>query len=100
MSDEMYRTLLDVEQAFGSNFKQKVVTIDQRRDVTPADLHIDIGINIQEHPDQSLHIVFCLDESGSMGGSPWSELIGALNKFWNMRCEEQVCTTALFTYLT
>ena len=95
MSDEMYRTLLDVEQAQGSNFKQKVVTVAQRRDVTPADLRIDIGINVQEQPDQGLHIVFCLDESGSMGGSPWSELISSLNKIWMMRAEEQVCTSTM-----
>jgi len=89
MSDEMYRILLDVEQAQGSNFKQKVVTSAQRRDITPAELRIDIGINVKDQASQSLHIVFCLDESGSMSGSPWSDLIGALNRFWMMRAEEQ-----------
>ena len=94
MSDEMYRILLDVEQAQGSNFKQKVVTSAQRRDITPAELRIDIGINVKDQASQSLHIVFCLDESGSMRGSPWSDLIGALNRFWMMRAEEQVSRCA------
>uniref|UniRef100_A0A6U5JQH3 VWFA domain-containing protein n=1 Tax=Calcidiscus leptoporus TaxID=127549 RepID=A0A6U5JQH3_9EUKA len=29
-----------------------------------------------------IHIVFCLDESGSMKGEPWSELITAFEAFW------------------
>jgi len=87
MSNEMYKVLLDVEKSRGSDFKQKVVTCAQRKDITPAELSIDIGTNVKEQA--GLHIVFCLDESGSMSGLPWSELIGALNRFWKMRNEEQ-----------
>jgi preprotein translocase subunit SecA len=32
-----------------------------------------------------LHVIFCLDESYSMEGSDWSELVGAFNRFWQTR---------------
>jgi len=31
-----------------------------------------------------MHIVFCLDESYSMQGGPWKELVSAFNAFWDI----------------
>jgi uncharacterized protein YegL len=36
-----------------------------------------------------LHIIFCLDESGSMEDAPWKELVGAFNRFWQTRVAAQ-----------
>jgi len=35
------------------------------------------------------HIVFCLDESGSMQGQPWDDLISAFGVFWRTRADTQ-----------
>jgi len=68
---------------------QKVVAPPLERGKPPSELRIDIGVKVKDQPDQGLHIIFCLDESGSMGGRPWDELIRALNQFWNRRSAEQ-----------
>lgn len=31
---------------------------------------------------KGMHVIFCLDESGSMSGAPWEELVCAFNAFW------------------
>jgi len=36
-----------------------------------------------------LHIIFCLDESFSMRGKAWAELVSAFNRFWQTRVAEQ-----------
>jgi uncharacterized protein YegL len=36
----------------------------------------------------ALHIVFCLDESGSMGGAPWNQLMAAYHSFLKMRLKQ------------
>jgi len=87
MSKEMYRILKTVEQQEKTNrgekwAGQKVVT-------DPADLLIEWGNTPDAVDSSSMHIVFCLDESGSMGGQPWNELISAVGKFWTTRSEEQ-----------
>jgi uncharacterized protein YegL len=41
-----------------------------------------------------LHIIFCLDDSGSMSGAPWTELVGAFNRFWQYRVAAQDITLA------
>ena len=93
----MYRILLDVQQAQParpdkSKFVQKVVSPPLEHGKLPSELRIDIGVKVKDQPDQGLHIIFCLDESGSMGGQPWNELIRALSQFWNTRGAEQVPT--------
>merc|ERR1712003_519505 len=35
-----------------------------------------------------IHIIFCLDESGSMSGHPWAELLSAFNVFWQQSAAE------------
>ena len=91
----MYQILLEVEKALQarpdqSKFVQKVVSPPLEPGKLPSELCIDIGVKVNDQPDQGLHIVFCLDESGSMGGGPWNELIRALHQFWNTRGAEQV----------
>jgi len=68
---------------------QKVVSPPLEHGKLPSELRIDIGVKVKDQPDQGLHIIFCLDESGSMGGGPWNELIRALHQFWNTRGAEQ-----------
>jgi len=43
--------------------------------------HLKVGPN-------GLHIILCLDESGSMGGEPWDELVNAFNVFWMQSAAE------------
>jgi len=38
---------------------------------------------------KSLHVVFCLDESGSMAGGPWKAVVDAYSKFLNIRKADQ-----------
>jgi hypothetical protein len=35
------------------------------------------------------HFIFCLDESGSMAGTPWQVLLTAYSTFINKRCNDQ-----------
>jgi len=35
-----------------------------------------------------MHVIFCLDESGSMSGKPWQELDNAYQVFWNQSAGE------------
>jgi len=44
---------------------------------------------VTQATEKGVHIIFCLDESGSMSGSPWRELIGAFERFWKSRVEDQ-----------
>ena len=37
-----------------------------------------------------LHIIFCLDESSSMRGAAWDELVDAFQRFWAQRAAEVV----------
>jgi len=36
-----------------------------------------------------MHIIFCLDESGSMSGSPWTECVSAFQSFWQQAAADQ-----------
>jgi uncharacterized protein YegL len=37
----------------------------------------------------AFHFVFCLDESGSMSGSPWADVTAAYNRLVQRRCSDQ-----------
>ena len=45
--------------------------------------------SVTQATEKGVHIIFCLDESGSMRGAPWRELIGAFERFWRSRIEDQ-----------
>ena len=37
----------------------------------------------QFQADETVHYIMCLDESGSMSGSPWRELMSAVSSFFS-----------------
>jgi len=75
-----------MEDAFKSHYEVQLdAEMPERRKLTVIDMFSGADQNRSQY-----HFVFVLDESGSMSGSPWDELVRAYTIFLNKRLSDQM----------